>query len=194
MRFKQYLNEKELSKEEILALIEKGCKPFLRDWRKLKIDKFLLSGRDDNDFFAKKQVRKDRKPMDTPLHSHKLMDDWFHEKFGVRSRSNAVFCSFNKEIASFYGYAFLIFPIGNYKAVSSKTIGDLYSLIYADASAIRKKKYSEEELQQEIIKAMGKGQYTNKLSYHMNEIMVTCKEYYMVGYSLTDYLLENLKG
>ena len=184
MRFKQYLNEKELSNEEILALIEKDCKPFLTDWRKLKTDKFLMSGRKDDTFFTKKKVRKNRKPKSTPLSIHKLMNHWFHEKFGVKSRSNAVFCSFNEKLSNYYGKLFSIFPIGKYNAVSSKSISDLFVLFTN----------MQEVNHQEIIKAMEKGNYTDKLTYHENEIMITCKKYYMVDYLLTDYLLENLKG
>jgi len=190
MRFKQYLTEGIKSKKEILALIEKDCKPFLAGWRKLKIDEFLLSGRQSKTFFAKKQVRKNREPVDTPLDIHKLLDDWFYKKFGVRSRSNAVFCSFDEKIANFYGKPFLVFPISKYKAVSSKIVEDLFDLFYSDTDDIENE-YSEHN--GEIIKLLEKGKYTAKLTYHKNEIMVTCKEYYIVDYSLTDYLLENLK-
>jgi len=191
MRFKQYLTEDVKTKEEILDIIEKDCKPFLADWRKLKTDKFILSGRSDVVYFKKKQVRKNRKPMDTPLNMHLLMDDWFYEKFGIRSRSNAVFCSFDETTASVYGYAFLIFPIGKYKAVSSKIIEDLFNAI----SAIRRKGHKEEKaLGKELTKTLNIGNYTDKLTYHENEIMVTCKEYYVIDRSLTEYLWENLKG
>jgi len=183
MRFKQYLNEASPPKEEILALIKKDCKPFLADWRKLKTDDFLLSGRNDKTFFTKKQVRKDRKPLDTLLDMHKIIDDWFYKKFGVKSRSNAVFCSFDIIITSGYGTPYLVFPIGKYKAVSSKNIKDLFRVAIIN----------DEE---KIIEILERGKYTDKLTYYENEgeIMVTCKDYYMVNFSLVDYLLENLRG
>jgi len=193
MRFKQYLTEGSLTQKEILDIIEKDCKPFLTDWRKLKTDDFLLSGRKNKDRFSKKQVRKNREPLNTPLSIHNLMDDWFYKKFGIRSRSNAVFCSFDEKTADSYGYTFLIFPIGKYKAVSSKIIEDLYNFIFEDRTD-REKEYSKEKLHQEIIKTLEKGDYTDKLVCHGNEIMITCKEYYMVNFSFNYYLWENLKG
>jgi len=169
MRLKQYLNEETYT--EIIETIEKDCKPFIRDWKKLNVNEWLYSGRRGvSGDIIKKKVRVDRKPLGTPSDIHKTMDDWFYKKFKVRSRSNAVFCTFDKLPTGYYGDTFLIFPIGKYKAVSSKHVFDLFTFIMD----MRSSEWSW------LNKKLDKLKYTDKLTYHDNEIMVTCKEYYMV--------------
>ena len=125
MKFKSYLNES-ISSEEIISLIERDCKPFLRDWNKLNTDDFLYSGRQDNVDFAKKKMRSGRNPLTTNRKWHKILDDWFLDKFGVRARSNSLFCLFEDDTAGTYGNTYMIFPIGKYKAISSEKVEDMF--------------------------------------------------------------------
>ena len=71
-------------------------------------------------------MRDNRRPLDTPLWLHTVLDDWFYKKFKVRARSNALFCSFNDHLARNYGNVYRVFPIGKYQAISSFKVKDLY--------------------------------------------------------------------
>jgi hypothetical protein len=55
MKFSQYLNEKDYDLNEIKFLLERDCKPFLKDWRKLNTDNFLYTGRKISEGFVKKK-------------------------------------------------------------------------------------------------------------------------------------------
>jgi len=192
MRLHQYLNE-DIIKERI-ELIEKNCQPFLKDLKKLNNKNLLYSGRPVTINFTKKKVRKNRKPKNTPEKLHNLMDDWFYGKFGVRSRSNAIFCIFEYREADLYGEPHVIFPIGKYKAVSSPIVLDLYAffedsffnLVY-DVKKNSHFKPGDEEL---LIDELEQLEYTDKLIYHFNEIMITCKEYYILHLKSNKELIE----
>jgi len=173
MRLQKFLNE-DIVKERI-ELIEKNCQPFLKDLKKLNNKNLLYSGRPVTINFTKKKVRKNRKPKDTPEKLHWLMDDWFFKKFGVRSRSNSIFCTFEDDEAEDYGEIHVIFPISKYKAVSSDAILDLYT--FFEASDLLYFKTGKEHWITDVLK---RAKYTDKLKYHENEIMITCKEYYIL--------------
>ena len=44
-----------------------------------------------------------RKPRDSHIYVHKVADDWFEKKFGVKARSQAIFCTPDIEQAKEYG-------------------------------------------------------------------------------------------
>ena len=206
MKFKQYIHEASI--DNIIMLIEDDCQPFIKDWQKLNTIKWLMSGRQNQvKEIEKRAVRKDRTPVDTPKMIHQLMDDWFKKKFGVNSRSNAVFCSFNPNLVSDYGELFLIFPIGKYKAISSPVIDDVYSKLsrniaekYTDHHGIYSARtwamvisQNEEEIVKDVLDLLNKGKYMDKLKHVMGEIMVTCKDYYMVNKKYNGDLLDHFR-
>jgi hypothetical protein len=202
MKFKTYLNEE--SSEEIKSLIEKDCQPFLKNWDNLGIGLLYTGRKVYISAISKSQVRKDRKPKDTPEEIHKLLDDWFYKKFGVRSRSNAVFATKNYDVAKDYGTPFLIFPIGKYTAISSDRIDDLYNeierLFYYSFGLIfnnnRLNSISNEDMERfkdRIIDMLKSSNYKKGLQIHDNEQMITCKEYYLVNEKHTNYLYNELE-
>ena len=188
MKFKTYLNES-ITVDEFIPMLEKDCQPFLKDWRKLSGTEFLYSGRSGNVDFEKRSIRKNRKPMNTERKYHEIADDWFYKKFGVRSRTNAIFCSFDDDVAKTYGNTYIIFPIGKYKAISSDIIGDLFISLGTVKRNIRlagegKKWVDTDKLAVKLVGEMlTDAKYTNKLTnwYNGNEVMLTCKEYYMIS-------------
>jgi len=93
MRFEDYLKVQENGDiDNIISEIERNCKPFIDDWKKLNISKWLMSGRRimGSPMFKKGTVRVDRVPVDTPIELHDLVDTWFNNKFGFKARSNAI--------------------------------------------------------------------------------------------------------
>jgi len=182
MRLQQYLNE-DIVKERI-ELIEKNCQPFLKDLKKLNNRNLLYSGRPVTIDFTKKKVRKNRKPKNTPEKLHQLIDDWFYDKFSIRSRSNVIFCIFHYYEAALYGEPHVIFPIGKYKAVSSPIVLDLTQFIedtfFDIMYDVKKNLYFKPGEEDILTSKLEQLKYTDKLKYHMNEIMITCKEYYIL--------------
>lgn len=73
-------------------------------------------------------VRKDRKPLDTGMGLHTVMDEWFFEKFGHRARSQGLFVTGDTKQVSLYGERFIIFPVGEYEYIWSPMVRDLYKM------------------------------------------------------------------
>lgn len=185
MRLQKYIsniNESFTVKDgmEIIEMIKKDCKPFLRE--KMPGD-FLYRGMKRNiDFYKKLKIRKNRRPKDTPERLHKIFDEEFKKKFGWGARSEGIFCTPSFDDAAYYGDAYLIFPIGSFKFVYSIHIPDLYTHV--------KKLYSSYFLGQgedEEIRELAKNlvdTYTDKqLDRGMDidvEISINCNEYYAV--------------
>lgn len=69
--------------------------------------------------------RADRKPLDTNIGWHNLIDNYFLKKFGHKFRSNALFCTGDKRHAQDYGPAFLVIPHNPMKFLWSPQIDDL---------------------------------------------------------------------
>jgi len=205
MKFIKYLTEA-VKFEEMVSAIEIDCKPFINDWKKLNTSKWLMSGRKGNSTFEKQSVRTDRLPKDTPIEIHEMVDDWFYKKFGVRSRSNSVFVTFNPNMTYRYGNLHLIFPIDQYKAISSKTVEDLFDIVETsindnmgkdfnmkiwDDDVEEYDKTKRKNTKDKILKKLDGGKYTDKLMFHNNEIMLSCKEYYIIDKEYNGKLLEH---
>lgn len=181
MRFKQYITE-EVSIEKIAEKIVNDCQPYLKQINKADYDdpnqRFLLSGRRSNSVFDKKTVRQDREPLDTNAEVHKWFDNWFYKKFGIKARSQTVFCT-GSNSAYGYGNAYYIFPIGNFEVIWSRDIKDFYSL-----SAGHRIEFDDVEFTKNLFfganydKSYVKGHLKKALESN-NEIMVYCKEYYI---------------
>ena len=132
MRLKQYITESDMGIEEIWSMIQKDCKPFLKE--------FKLNGHGDLFFrgthhglsrngIKKFTPRKDRRPTDTPELISKMIDDEFKKKVGWKPRSEGVFTTTIRSRAGGYGETTIFFPIGKYKYVWSDEIIDLYTYL-----------------------------------------------------------------
>jgi hypothetical protein len=131
MRFYNYINEKRknLTKDLIDKTredINKLCKPYIKSLKKYNDNKFLFSGRRKSDLVLRENIRTDRKPKDMPLEIHQLLDKQFYQEFGVKSRSQSLFCVQKYQYAKAYGVPYYIFPIGNYTTIWAVRIDDLY--------------------------------------------------------------------
>ena len=74
-----------------------------------------------------KSVRKNRNPRDTSKNYHIKFDNYFFKKFGIKYRSQSVFCQAStKMVGDGYGdFKYIIFPIDDYKMCYSPKIKDL---------------------------------------------------------------------
>lgn len=107
MSFKNWLTKADVIKEH--------CQPFLK-----MTDQPLYRGVSiplTSTFIRAKveTVRKDRKPRDSSLFSHKLADDWFFQQFKLRPRSQGLFCTASAKGAANYGKLAYVFPVGNFR-------------------------------------------------------------------------------
>jgi len=72
-----------------------------------------------------------RNPKDTPTNIHYIADKWFEEKFGIKARSETIFCSTDIEQAGRYGKLFeVLFGDGaEYKLIFSKDVYDFTEIM-----------------------------------------------------------------
>lgn len=174
MKFYNYINELDSQNEKKLVEYLKKCLPFINDLFLYGDGHFLYSGRKNlrSDYIVK-SVRQDRKPLDTGKGDHKILDDSFYEKFGIRARSKTLFCTSNWSNAINYGELYYIFPIGKYEIIWSKTIFDLYR--YSKFKEIQ----GDESKIKNIVNDYKQGDLGGALKSG-NEIMLHCKEYLAV--------------
>lgn len=129
MRLYNYLNESSEKIDNMIEMIKENCKPFLNDVKKQSRLDLLFSGRGSSDVFIERKIRKDRKPLDTPLKLQNIVDDLFNKFYGVKPRSSSIFCYVDDLKTTAYGTPFIIFPIGSYKLLWSPEVNDLYDKI-----------------------------------------------------------------
>lgn len=192
MKFLNYLNEKDTDIDKIISLIKMDCKPYLKDLKKINKE-FIYTGRYvGTDNFLKKKVRKNRRPSDTPLKLHKLMDDWFYKKFGIKARSNSVFGTWRKSIAEQYGHVYMIFPIDRYTVISSDRITDIFLHLKIIFPSFYNSNDYDKEMKDEFIDELESANYKEGLRKNRSEQMIHCKEYYLVDQELEAYIKDQL--
>ncbi len=134
--FKQFLRENDADYyDQIVNFIKRDCSEFLEEnknnplWRGVtpqSISRFDFPIGDDGETFKiRGSVRSDRTPRDSDQWLHEVFDDFFLKKFGIRFRSNALFCVKDEDdVDSEYGKPFAIFPIGKFDYAYSDYIDD----------------------------------------------------------------------
>ena len=132
-------------------------------------------------------TRQDRSPTDTSQKTHEMLDRWFDQAFGLRARSQALFCMGSSDrgvkATKQYGDTFIIMPVGEFKYVWSPEVIDLY----AETAGINwSREYDEGEPEEALDKFMSSQSYrNNRLDEAVrgrSEIMVGCRKYYAFEY------------
>lgn len=205
MKFQQYITE-----ENKIQTIHKGitdvydnCMPFIKDLVQggfdvtKKDDDLLYSARSKRDPIIKAPIRKGRKPRDMAPLRHEIFDRLLDKKFGIKGRSNALFCTGRYKTTLSYGghgKVYMIFPVGKYKILWSDVIDDLYNSPVADMifsehlsaepySSKDEIKQAEQELNKDIISTYQTGNLMKAIrSGH--EIMLNGKSYIGLDYDL----------
>jgi len=196
---------------EMLKIIEKDCKPFLKEIKKSD-GRLLFRGirgaiKKDKNGLEKRRVRKNRKPSDIPLELHKYIDDELYAKFGWHPRSEGVFATSSFMNAVNFGVPHLFFPIGKFKYVWStygsmgnedllSTLEDLQIVDYERGKYIVSDALSKDEIEKEIDYLLKK--YTDKnLQKAMKleaEISFKCDHYYLADAEDGHYIEEMIWG
>ena len=131
--FKTFLLEAEADEaaEAIANKIKQECSKFLSLrteplWRGVKLQRTEALKKLDIEsieaFYGK--VRQDRAPKDSPKWFHDVLDDYLKEAFGIRFRTESLFCMSSKQGTSIYGTPVAIFPIGDFDYIWSPIIQD----------------------------------------------------------------------
>ncbi|WP_342229370.1 hypothetical protein [Yersinia enterocolitica] len=89
----------------------------------------------ENGLVENKYLKTARTPRDTDLFIHKVSDNWFFSTFGVKARSQTIFCSLSKTVASKYltsvgGLYHVSIPSGEkYSIILSSSVDDFYDIV-----------------------------------------------------------------
>lgn len=188
MTFKQFLSEED-GDMRLEDLLRRDCTPFLNSadtrlmYRGIKgVNSATIHVVFDGEeiMVTPKNVRTDRKPKDTSMKRHEMLNNWFAKHFDVRARSETVFCVGERSIGitGEYGVPCAIFPIGEFKFIWSPRIDDLFQRILdsmppaasVDDEQFNKWLVSLDYTDKNFIAALGSG----------HEIMVFCKSYYAI--------------
>jgi hypothetical protein len=199
MRLKQYITEQnkcytsnEVTPEEVLSLIKKDCKPFLR--QKAKGERLYRGSKllEYNDFCII-TPKKNRKPRDTDPIIHKKFDELFMKYHGIKARSEAVFTTPDYTVAGYYGVGGLVFPIGDFKYLWNPNVKDLttnpggkdytqkpwYKQIFNEIMILISKDESIEDVMEGTVRDYKSTGLKDAMRSN-NEIMIFCDKYYFV--------------
>lgn len=137
-------NEDELEQtsrqiSELAPTIAKESKPFLGNPSSPEdlLNNAVFRGfQSPPKFHSIKTPRTKRKPVDTPIEVHNVVDQWFKQHFGVKVRSVGVFVSTNKQQAASYGGPCYVFPRGQFTLIGSPHVRDLYDYLNQQVMAV----------------------------------------------------------
>ena len=200
MRLKKYITEKidhdkinwdeEGYAKDIIKAIKKKCKPWLKESKGLP--GYRASRQEQTKYWIKKaSVRKNRRPLTMNHDDHELVDDLMNRQYGWRARSNVLFTQGGENTGYFYGnLKYVVFPIGPIKYLWTENFGDLTPVI----ESLRYEIEHNFDIPEDELESMAKKQitevikksYTDKdlykalTKYPNHEIMVNCKNYYIV--------------
>jgi hypothetical protein len=131
--------------------------------------------------------RRNRLPLNTPVRIHKIADEYFEKKFGIKFRSESLFVSQRPSLAKYYGKCYVIFPLDDVKILWSPKSEDFFMSL----EKLNLPKTDEKDaIDDERIKVMNMLQsldYTddpkslkaffNERQFFNNELMIYCDEY-----------------
>lgn len=179
--------------KKLIEILERDCKKFMDELRSSKSELLFRGAALDfnKNGFMVKEVRKNRTPKDMDVVVSSEFDNQFYEHFGIRLRSEGVFCSKNPLTAATYGEycsdkrrtrVALFFPIGKYKYYWNPEVMDLYTEVdgsdwyYNQMNKKKILKNSRSEIKELVLKYRKGGLRNIK----EQEVTFICDEYYLV--------------
>lgn len=121
-------------------------------------------------------LKKPRKPKDSHIHVHNIADNWFYENFGVRARSQTIFCTPDIEQAKQYGkpYKISIPEFIDFKLIFSTHVYD-FNEIEADIDDVNNKEAILEWLESKSYYAITN--LSDLPEEFSGEVMLCCEKY-----------------
>jgi hypothetical protein len=199
--FKTYSDE---SISDIADVIIKNCKPFLNEINNEPTTYIMWRGTKElkNILLLRKTVRLNRRPRDMDQSLFIKVDKWFKKNMGIPFRSQGLFVSGSSTVAKIFGFPNIIFPIGNFEYCWSPIYDDLTDNIVNRISSLKttdKEEFSYLKMNGSNIKdyhldeilSDGKFVLNKKLKlaltkYERNEIIISCKEYFILDAKRND--------
>jgi len=176
--------------EMIAAIIKRNCQPFLQATNNLKFPLYRgIDGIDSEEVLIKAKCPVNRKPTDSDRLMHDIADSWFQSKFGIKFRSNSVFCIGSDTLAANYGPTYFMIPIGNFDFCYSKQVWDMYDH-FDDAEPwyYLKTKEDRAEATLRFYERLASSDYRCNTSIadfqkgikSRHEMMIHCRNYYLL--------------
>jgi len=179
------------SPDRVAMLLQQNCKPYFAQagWHDALyrgIEHTLKS-------FDLYQNFGGRRPVTTNPKISAILDNWFLKTHGTKFRSNAIFAVGDPNVAASYGNLYVVFPIGDFKFCWSPLVGDLFN----EVSEVNHKPITP-EIEQILMDKMEAAEYqTTDLAGAIaseSEIMIACKQYYMLDLDMYHSVLDIVKG
>lgn len=200
-------------KQKLANIISKNCKPFLKQINEGTPPLYRGQSAGLNqveDRLFRSSTIENRKPKDTLINDHNIIDQWLFDHFGIKFRSNHImFATGQKRVVNHYGKPYKVIPIGNFQFCWSLSIADSLDLVpkayeihyemeekygIEDATEISEEQYKQyrAEINKEMIeKRLARGNYsTSNLDAAIkseNEVMIHCKEYFLLSVTDEEY-------
>jgi len=191
--------DKELNFDDMMTMLRKDCKPFLKE---NKGGELLWRGGYTifDGTYTIHTARKDRKPVDTTISVHNYIDKLFKAYHGWKARSEGVFATPSYKSTIRFGDPAIFFPIGRFQYLWEPQIKDLtttlckiFHLCGVDHENERTlKDPNVQKKLSNIIKSYNNKRLKVAASDFDNEIMFQCKKYYMVHRNHFNHLQELL--
>ena len=112
---------------ELSDILRNNCKDVFKNfYSRGNVEKFRhATGKPFDSIYTVVSNKENRKPTDTPVYFHNIMDTELEDKFGVRFRSNSMFSFYMSYNRSYY----TLFPYDGYKMISSGSVYDMFILV-----------------------------------------------------------------
>lgn len=108
----------------LMEEVKKNCKETIKVCR--EVNSFIYRGMRVDDYGVK-DVRPDRKPKDTSLIVHNMVDDHLEDIFGWKPRSNGLFTSGAMSQTASYGAPYIVFLKDKFEFIWSPEVYDSYT-------------------------------------------------------------------
>jgi len=118
------------------------------------------------------KTRKNRKPSNLDFKLHYEIDNYFFKRFGIKFRSQSVFCTGDIETAKAYGKVAEIKPIGDFEVCWSPKCFDMFEI----------EDYPKMDIEEFIIRNEYQIGNLEEAIKSGNEIMLYCDSYKVVAH------------
>lgn len=202
-------DDEELMEEKIINDCKPYLK-LLKHLNNNKIHSVLYTGSANiYEELTKKQIKVREHPKNMDDMTNNILNKWFQDKFNFPVRDKCLYCTTNIGQAKDYGFLHYVFPIGKFNIYNSSNVSDLYIylnnrlLLNSLAPKLNKeqekvlnskgtfkeivdsiKKEYPELYEETVFQIMDNSNYEKNnfvnAFLNKNEIMLTCKSYYIV--------------
>jgi hypothetical protein len=179
-----------LSAEQAANIISKQCQPFLNEIGDIDTHQFFRGTRIRfSPNVVIQEPRVDRRPLTNTRSAHDAADSFFFDEFGIKFRSQALFCSGLEEIAKIYGDVYIVFPIGKFDFCWTEEFTDMFLFLRKEL-ILKKQEHLSDKEQAEYLRSLLEvtefhfndnsfGKYFGS-GFRRHEMMIKCQEVLLI--------------